>query len=308
MISILFFLCGICVFVISMNIMIQAIKELVTNSFFNNIGQMLKIKYFAILIGILVTALMQSSSMVTIVLLGFVTSGAITPIQAFWVLLGANVGTTVTNQLLTINLSICLPFFFLLGLILLFFGNKKGQVVARVIISIGVLFVSMDIMQYATLPLATNKQVLNLFVTLENPVVGLLFGTMSSAILQSSSASVGILQSISMSGAFTLKQLAWVVYGQNIGTCITGMYVSVQVNTQAKQVILLQFLINVIGLLFFVCFCKLVDVVAIVEYISLDNFSSKVANLHTLYNVVVTVLLLPFDNWFIHIAEKIIKK
>lgn len=254
-------------------------------------------KYIAVLTGTLITAIIHSSSTTSIILIGFVNAKMICFEQAMWVMLGANIGTTVTSQIMALNMQAWA--FYLCGIgicIMAIFMHKKYFYVGQVMATIGVLFIAMDQMTYSMSFMQDSPLFLQLLTTLKNPFLSLLVGTVFTAILQSSTASVGVLQTLAKQGLVSLDHSLWIVYGQNIGTCITAFIASLRSCRNAKRVAMSHLLINILGMLFFIPICFYLPVLSWIQTLTPSNPASQIANLHTIFNIVSTLLLLPMDH------------
>lgn len=253
-------------------------------------------KYMAVLVGTIVTAIIHSSSATSVILIGFVNSGLMTLSQAMWVILGANIGTTVTGQMIAFDIGRFAFIATLVGIIIVvFFRKEKYFRIGEIVTGIGLLFIAMDVMAYAMSPLQTSKECIHILATLKNPWVALLVGTVFTALIQSSTASVGILQTLAMQGLVTIDMSMWIVYGQNIGTCITACLASMNSCRNAKRVMVIHILINVLGMFIFIPLCYFLPMLDWIVNLTPNTPASQIANLHTIYNIVSTIALLPID-------------
>ena len=181
----------------------------------------------AVLLGAGVTAVIQSSSATTVMVVGFVNSGIMKLSQAVGVIMGANIGTTITGQLIALDVGALAPLIAFVGVaILVFVKNKKIQHIAGIVAGIGVLFIGMDMMKEAMVPLQESQVFIDAMTTISNPILAILLGAGFTALIQSSSASVGILQALALSGLIPLSSAIYIIFGQNIGTCITAVLAS----------------------------------------------------------------------------------
>lgn len=260
-----------------------------------------------VLIGTLVTAVIQSSSAMTVMVVGFVNSGMMTLYQAVWIIMGANIGTTVTGQLIALNLGALAPILAFTGVILVVFVKRPAAKCAgEMLAGLGVLLIGMEIMGRAMLPLQNSPLFLKWMTTFQNPFIGVLAGTVFTALIQSSSASVGILQMLASSGMIGLGDAVYVVCGQNIGTCVTAMLAAIGTSTDAKRTTVIHVLFNVIGTVIFIALCVLTPFTDLVRLLSPENPSMQIANIHTIFNVVTTLVLLPFGKRMADWAVKIL--
>lgn len=248
-----------------------------------------------ILTGTIITAVIQSSSAVTVMAVGFVNVGVMTLEQAVWIVMGANIGTTITGQMIAFQMDIVAYFLAGIGVILLILvkdktANRIGQIMA----GIGILFIGMEFMGNSMQPLKENTKFLNFMVQFQNPIWGIIAGTIFTAVIQSSSASLGILQALSKSGAIGLETCTYIIFGQNIGTCITSLLASIGTCSNAKRVAIVHVAINVIGTVFFTIICMCCPAIEWVRSLTPDNPMMQIANMHTIFNIASAVILLPF--------------
>lgn len=261
-----------------------------------------------VLVGAAITAVIQSSSATTVMVVGFVNSGMMTLRQAVWIIMGANIGTTITGQLIALDVGAIAPLIAFGGVAVIMFSKKeKVHHIANIFAGLGILFIGMDMMGNAMNPLRDNQQFISIMTEFENPVLGILAGMIFTAIIQSSSASVGILQTLAGSGIIGLDSAAFVLFGQNIGTCITAFLAAISANRNAKRTTIVHITFNVIGTIIFTTLCLVTPLIGWVEGFTPNNAPAQIANLHTIFNVVTTLLLLPFGQLLAGFAEVILK-
>ncbi|MCI5918227.1 MAG: Na/Pi cotransporter family protein [Roseburia sp.] len=266
-------------------------------------------RFVGVLVGAVITAIIQSSSATTVMVVGFVNSGMMTLNQAIWIIMGANIGTTITGQLIALNIGAFAPFIAFLGVAAVIFSKKeKIKYVGEILAGLGVLFIGMDMMGTAMAPLADSEKFVSILTKFENPLLGILAGTVFTALIQSSSASVGILQTLAGSGVIGLKSAAFVLFGQNIGTCITAFLASIGTSRNAKRTTIIHIMFNVFGTVVFTILCLTTPIISMVEGWTPKNAPAQIANLHTMFNVVTTLLLLPFGTWLGKLATLILKE
>ena len=264
-------------------------------------------RILGVLVGAGITAVIQSSSATTVMVVGFVNSGMMTLRQAVWIIMGANIGTTITGQLIALDVGEIAPLMAFIGVALVVFIKKPtvrywGQIVA----GLGILFLGMNMMSDSMLPLRESEAFIGLMTQFSNPLLGILAGTVFTAVIQSSSASVGILQTLAKSGLIGLDSAVYVLFGQNIGTCITAVLASIGTSRNAKRTTIIHLLFNVIGTTLFTVVCMCTPLTSWVAGWTPDNPSAQIANMHTLFNVVTTLLLLPFGSYLASLATKIL--
>lgn len=259
------------------------------------------------LVGALITALIQSSSATTVMTVGFVNAGLMTLPQAVGVIMGANVGTTITGQLIALDISAAAPVIALIGVIMVVFIKKeKVNAVGMIIGGLGILFIGMGMMSDAMAPLRTNEAFLSLITAFNNPLIALLTGAVFTAVIQSSSASIGILQTLANNGLITLQHSIFILFGMNIGTCITAVLSSLSSSRNAKRVALVHMLFNVSGALIFSVVCLVMPLAQWISTLTPQNPAAQIANFHTLFNIATTLILLPLGKHLAGLAVHIL--
>ena len=269
----------------------------------------------AVLLGAGVTAVIQSSSATTVMVVGFVNSGIMKLSQAIGIIMGANVGTTITSWILSLTgiesegilLRLLKPSSFspvlaLIGIILFMSGNNsKKRDVGEILMGFAVLMFGMEKMSEAVEPLADVPEFTNMLVMFKNPLLGVIVGAVLTAVIQSSSASVGILQALSVTGAFTYSSVIPIIMGQKIGTCVTAMMSAVGANKSAKRTAFVHLYFNLIGaFVFMICYFGL-DTVVDFGFSDQKVGAAGIAFIHSVFNLFTTIILLPF----IHGLEKL---
>ncbi|MGL5260614.1 MAG: Na/Pi cotransporter family protein [Lachnospiraceae bacterium] len=276
----------------------------------------------AVILGAGVTAVIQSSSATTVMVVGFVNSGIMKLSQAIGIIMGANVGTTITSWILSLtgiessNFFVKLlkptsfsPILAVIGVALIMFSKKeKRKNVGAILIGFAVLMFGMDTMSSAVKPLANVPEFTNLFLLFSNPILGLIAGAILTAIIQSSSASVGILQALCATGAVPFSSAIPIIMGQNIGTCVTAMISGVGASKNAKRAALVHLYFNVIGTVVFMVLFYFLDAVFIFSFMEEAASVAGIAIVHTVFNIVATILLLPFSKVLEKLAYLTIKE
>jgi len=227
--------------------------------------------------------------------------------QAVWIIMGANIGTTITGQLIALDIGAIAPLIAFVGVgLILFVKKKKVQFAGGIVAGLGILFLGMGMMSAAMIPLRESEAFVRLMTKFSNPFLGILAGAVFTAIIQSSSASVGILQALAVSGLIGLDSAVFVLFGQNIGTCITAALASIGANRDAKRTTLIHLMFNIIGTALFTAVCIITPFTAWMAAFTPSNPAAQIANVHTLFNIVTTLLLLPFGTQLAHISEKLL--
>ena len=259
----------------------------------------------AVIVGAVVTAIIQSSSATTVMVVGFVNAGLMNLAQATGIIMGANIGTTITAQLVSFKLDQIAPLFVFAGtLIVMFARGKKRKDIGNIILGFGILFTGMGIMSASMKPLTSSPIFEQLIVTIgDNWFIGVIAGTAITAILQSSSATTGILVALATAGAINIDIALPIIFGCNIGTCITAMIASIGANKTAHKAAAIHLIFNIVGTIIFLPFLGILG--SFVKEMTPD-VSRQIANSHTVFNIVNTLLLLPFSKYLIMIVNKII--
>ncbi len=263
-------------------------------------------RVMGVLVGAMVTMIIQSSSATTVMVIGFVNAGLMTLPQAAGVIMGANLGTTVTSQLIAFNLTDYAPLAIAIGVAMwLFAKRKKTKNLAEIFIGFGILFMGMDMMSGGLAPLADNQSFKDIMVNLNNPILGVIVGLGLTTILQSSSASIGLLQALASQGLITLGMAFPILYGDNIGTTTTALLSSIGANKTAKRAAVIHFLFNLIGTILFVTVLRR-PVEFIVMKISPTDVRRQIANAHTLFNLVNVLVQLPIAHLLVKAAIRLV--
>ena len=299
---------GLALFLYGMQMMSDGLESAAGNKMKTILEKLTANRFVGVFVGALITAIIQSSSATTVMVVGFVNSGMMTLRQAVWIIMGANIGTTITGQLIALDVGELAPLIAFLGVAaMVFIKNEKVKYIGEIFAGLGILFIGMDMMGNAMKPLAESEKFVGLLTTFENPILGILAGAVFTAIIQSSSASVGILQALAGSGVIGLSSAAYVLFGQNIGTCITAFLASVGTSRNAKRTTVIHIMFNVFGTIVFTVLCLATPLTAMVEGWTPGDAPKQIANLHTLFNIVTTLLLLPVGTGLTKIATMILK-
>jgi len=298
---------GLALFLYGMQMMSTGLEVAAGNRMKQILEKLTTNRFLGIGMGALITALIQSSSATTVMVVGFVNSGMMTLKQAVWIIMGANIGTTITGQLIALNVGEIAPLIAFIGVAMIVFSkNPKLRYIGNIFAGIGILFIGMGMMSDAMKPLQDWPEFINLLSKFENPLLGIGVGAVFTAVIQSSAASIGILQTLANNGIIGLKGAAFVLFGQNIGTCITAFLASIGTNRGAKRATLIHILFNVIGTAMFTILCIVTPFVTLVAATNPANPAGQIANMHTIFNVATTVILIPFGNLLAKLAENLL--
>lgn len=298
---------GLALFLYGMQMMGNGLESAAGNRMKEILEKLTSNRFLGILVGALITAVIQSSSATTVMVVGFVNSGMMGLNQAVWVIMGANIGTTITGQLIALDIGELAPLIAFIGVAVIMFSKKpKVQYIGQIFAGLGILFIGMNMMSDAMMPLRDYPPFVNLMTRFSNPAIGILAGMIFTAVIQSSSASVGVLQALAMSGVISLRNAAFVLFGQNIGTCITAILASIGTERSAKRATIIHLTFNIIGTIIFTVICLIFPLTDHVAAFSGDNISRQIANMHTLFNVSTTILLIPFGYKLAALAVKIL--
>lgn len=313
---ILDFLGGFGLFMFGMEFMGEGLQKAAGSRMKNILGALTRNRLLGILVGAGVAALIQSSSATTVMVVGFVNVGLLSLKQAVGVIMGANIGTTITSWIVALGEwtqylkpSVLAPIFLVIGIVLVMFAkNSQVKSIGQIVFGFGSLFLGLDMMSEAAKPLSRLDSVKHLFLMMGNhAILGVLTGAIVTAIIQSSSASVGILQALALAGLVPWGSAIYIILGQNIGTCITAILSSIGASINAKRAATIHFLFNLIGTIIFgliaIILCNFVFPTLRSQLIS----AAEISMLHTIFNVLSTIILFPFGNLLVSIAETIIK-
>ena len=305
--DILSLLGGLALFLYGMQMMSTGLEAAAGNKMKSILEKLTSNRFKGVLVGAAITAVIQSSSATTVMAVGFVNSGLMTLNQAVWVIMGANIGTTITGQLIALDIGAIAPVFAIAGVAaMMFVKSEKVHHISSIFAGLGVLFMGMDMMGAAMEPLQESEAFINLMTQFSNPLLGILVGAVFTAVIQSSSASVGILQALAATGMIPLSSAVYVLFGQNIGTCITAVLASIGTKVNARRTTVIHLMFNIIGTVIFTVVCMVTPYVHLVESITPGDPVAQIANAHTIFNIVTTLLLLPFGNYMAKAATHIL--
>ena len=307
--NVLDMICGLALFLYGMHVMGEGLSRASGGKLEGILERMTDNLLKAVLLGTVVTAVIQSSSATTVMVVGFVNSGIMRLSQAAGVIMGANIGTTVTSWILSLtgiesgNLLVQLlkpsaftPIMALIGVaFILFTKNEKRHNVGAILVGFTVLMNGMDMMSAAVKPLANVPEFTNILLMFQSPILGMLAGVILTAVIQSSSASVGILQALCVTGAVKYSAALPIIMGQNIGTCITALLSAIGASRNAKRAALIHLYFNLIGTVLFMVVFYAIHTVFPFAFMADSANAAGIAVIHTAFNVIATLVLLPFS-------------
>ena len=320
----LWLICGLCLFLYGMNVMGDALKKSAGNKLKMILGSLTSNPFKGFLLGLGVTAIIQSSSATTVMVVGFVNSGTMLLSQAVGVIMGANVGTAVTSWLTAMagveggesvtdivswfKPDAWMPILALIGLVLTMFAKRqRNRDVGTILLGFAVLMVGMGLMGDAVSGLKSDDGFKNILVMFKNPILGVMAGLVLTAIVQSSSASVGILQALTVTGAITYGAAIPIVMGQNIGTCVTAMLSSIGANKNGKRAALIHLYFNIIGVVVCLAGFSIVDAIVNFAFVDMAIDMWGVAGVHTIFKIICVILIAPFSKYLEKLAVMSVK-
>lgn len=309
------FMGGFGLFIYGMHTMANGLQKSAGNKMKELLGVLTNNRFLGVIVGALVTAIIQSSSATTVMVVGFVNAGIMNLAQAVGVIMGANIGTTITAWIVSsaewmkfFKPSQIAPLAIAIGVMMMFFAkNKKTQQIGEIVAGFGILFIGLDFMKEAIEPYEESPFFRQAFLELgKNPILGILAGAAVTAIIQSSSASVGILQTLATLSLVPYNAAIYIILGQNIGTCVTAMLSSVGATRMAKRAANIHLIFNIMGTVFFailvIVYFKFINISLGKELIDMTHISI----IHTAFNISNTVVLFPFAGFLVSLSEKLI--
>ena len=298
---------GLGLFLYGMNLMGDGLQKSAGSKLKRIIELLTSNVIMGVLVGMVVTMVIQSSSATTVMVVGFVNAGIMSLTQAIGVIMGANIGTTITAQLVSLDVDFLAPVALGIGIVIYMFSNKpKHKNIAEILIGFGILFTGMDFMKEAVKPLAGYQGFTDMLLSFgHHPILGVLMGFAITAIVQSSSASMGMLIALASQGLIPITAALPILYGENIGTCVTSLISSIGASRNARRAAIMHLTFNVLGSMIFM-FILSKPIVAIVTAIDPTDAARQIANAHTLFNVVNVIVLLPFNKLIVKLALKLV--
>ena len=298
---------GLALFLYGMQMMSDGLENVAGDRMERILEKLTANRFVGVLVGALITAVIQSSSATTVMVVGFVNSGMMTLQQAVWIIMGANIGTTITGQLVALDIGLFAPLIAFIGVaMIVFLKNPKLHYVGGILAGFGVLFIGMDMMGAAMKPLQSSPVFIELMTSFSNPVFGIIAGAVFTAVIQSSSASVGILQTLATTGLLPFSSAVYVLFGMNIGTCITAVLASIGTNRSAKRTTIIHLMFNLIGTAVFTILCLSIPIADVVAATAVGRPAAQIANMHTVFNIATTIMLIPFGTLLAKAATMIL--
>lgn len=306
--SIFLLLGGVGLFLYGMQLMSDGLEAAAGSKMRRWLEVLTKNRFAGVAVGAGVTAVVQSSSATTVMLVGFVNAGLMSLKQAVNVLMGANIGTTITSQIIAFKVTDYAPIILFIGIIMmLFLRDKSVQKIGQIVAGFGILFMGITIMADATAPLKDWAPFVDILSSFENPFIGVLAGALFTAVIQSSSATMGILLALSATGAITLQNIMYVILGLNIGTCITAIIASLGANKTAKRTAAVHVSFNIFGTIIFLILLQLLDIEEWITSMSPDDVQRQLANFHTMFNIITTAILIWVPQLLIKISFLVVR-
>ncbi len=300
---------GLGLFLYGMTLMSDSLEKAAGAKLRSVLEMFTKNKYIGMLVGIIFTAIIQSSSATTVMVVSFVNAGLMNLYQAAGVIFGANIGTTVTSQLVSFNLSEVAPLFVILGVVMMLFVKRpSSKKIGEVILGFGILFTGLNTMSSAMSVLKDSPTIVGILSSLSNPLMCVLVGFIITAILQSSSVTVSIVLLMATQGLLTLHVCFFIILGCNMGSCTSALIASVSGKKDAKRAAMIHFIFNIIGstVIFIILMIGMNFVEGLIIKLSGQDIGRCVANAHTLFKVFQVIILVPFSDHIVKLTYKII--
>ena len=301
--DILAVLSGLAIFLYGMEVMGSGFKHMAGGKLQDVLEKLTKKPIVALLAGMLVTALVQSSGATTSMLVSFVNAGIMRVEQTVYVILGSNIGTTITGHLMALDVGLVAPFLAFIGVCLIMFvKNDRLNAIGEIMMGLGFVFIGMDTMSGGLKPLGNMPFFLNLLSNMQNPIFGIMVGFVLTTIVQSSSASLGIIQSLAKSNLVAIQDVMFFNLGQNIGSCTTAMLASLSFNRDAKRVSIINLTFNIVNAVLFTILYSFLPFDRWYQMIAPGNVVKQIAMMHTFTNVVTGLVCFPFAKALAKIA------
>ena len=302
---------GMALFLYSVKITSGSLQTIAGDKLKNILAKLTGNRIMGVLVGAFITALIQSSTATSVMSVGFVNAGLMDLHQALWIIMGANIGTNITAQLIAFDVGAAAPIVALLGTFFcLLTKDKKLRSIGEAVAGLGFIFVAMSLMKDSMAPLSEMDIVKEIFASINNPFIGIIVGIIFVIIIQSSAAGVGVLQAMAMSASgaqlITLEQAMFIIFGLNIGTCVTAVFASIGGSRNATRAGMLHLLFNVIGTIIFTAAYYLLPVAEWVRALSPNDVARQFANMHLVFNLASTIILLPFGGLIVKLVKIIV--
>ena len=302
---------GMALFLYSIKITSGSLQTIAGDKLKNILAKLTGNRILGVAVGAGITALIQSSTATSVMAVGFVNAGLMNLYQALWVIMGANIGTNITAQLIAFDVGAVAPVIALLGTFFcLLVKDRKLRCIGEAVAGLGFIFVAMSLMKDSMAPLSELDIVKEIFSSINNPFLGIIVGIIFVIIIQSSAAGVGVLQAMAMSASgaqlITLEQAMFLIFGLNIGTCVTAVFASIGGSRNATRAGMLHMLFNVIGTAIFTVAYYLLPVADWVRALSPNDVARQFANMHLVFNLASTIILLPFGGMIVKLVKLIV--
>ena len=301
---------GMAMFLYSIKMTSGSLEVIAGNKMKTILAKLTGNRILGVTVGAGVTALIQSSTATTVMVIGFVNAGLMNLYSALWIIMGANIGTNITSQLIAFDVGMFAPVIALVGtFVCIFVKDKKLKSVGEAIAGLGFIFVSMSLMTDSMAPIAKLDIVKDIFAGINNPFVGIVVGIIFVIIIQSSAAGVGILQAMAVASAgqlITLEQAMYIIFGLNVGTCLTALLASMSGSKNARRAGLMHLLFNVFGTTVFTAISLVLPVSDWIRALSPNAVARQFANMHLAFNLITTLIMLPIGGLFVKLVQKLV--
>lgn len=297
---------GLAIFLYSMKMLSGGLEAAAGSKLQSILEKLTSNRFFGLLVGMAIAALVQSSSTTTVMVVGFVNASLLNLTQALWVIMGANIGTNITSQLVAFKFSAVAPIIAIIGvLILLFTHKKKYAAIGQIVTGLGFIFISTSIMSGAMEPVKDNESFRSFLTGMNNPLLGILVGILFVAMIQSSAAGVAVLQTLAASGVIELDQAVFILYGMHVGTCVTAILSSVGSNRNALRTALMHLMFNLVGMILMTILTLTLPITDWMRKLS-SSPMRQIANTHLLFALVTAAVLIPFGTLIVKFVQFVI--
>ena len=301
---------GMAMFLYSIKMTSGSLEVIAGNKMKTILAKLTGNRILGVTVGAGVTALIQSSTATTVMVIGFVNAGLMNLYSALWIIMGANIGTNITSQLIAFDIGMFAPIVALVGtFVCIFVKDKKLKSVGEAVAGLGFIFVSMNLMTDSMAPISKLDIVKDIFAGINNPFVGIIVGIIFVIIIQSSAAGVGILQAMAVASAgklITLEQAMFIIFGLNVGTCLTALLASMSGSRNARRAGLMHLLFNVFGTSIFTAISFVLPVADWIRALSPNDVARQFANMHLAFNLITTLIMLPIGGLFVKLVQKLV--